>query len=373
MPLTWPAWQHILRIAGAIAGAALAGFVAHRIIYSLARRWARRAGKSHHQILVSAIAQPFGVILPILLVLAVIPIVPVSARVEAPAHHFLLICLIAACAWLLIRLAGYAEVVIARRYQIGAADDLLARRVQTQVRLFRRIGAAAISFAALAIILMTFPAIWSVGASLLASAGVAGIVVGLAARPALSNLIAGVQVALTQPIRLGDIVIVDGEWGTIEELNTTYVVVKIWDLRRLIVPLSSFIEKPFQNWTRTSPELMGTVFLYTDYTVPVDEVRQELQRILDGSKLWDRKVCVLQVTDAKEQTLELRALVSAADSSALWDLRCETREKLVRFLQDRYPDRLPRTRAELHPWNGTNDGGQNGDSAHTAEPVSRRV
>jgi small-conductance mechanosensitive channel len=261
------------------------------------------------------------------------------------------LCLIAACAWLLIRLAGYAEVVIARRYQIGAADDLLARRVQTQVRLFRRIGAAGISLAALAIMLMTFPGIWSVGASLLASAGVAGIIVGMAARPALSNLIAGVQVALTQPIRLGDVVIVDGEWGTIEELNTTYVVVKIWDLRRLIVPLSSFIEKSFQNWTRTSPELMGTVFLYTDYTVPVDEVRQELQRIADGSKLWNRKVCVLQVTDAKEQTLELRALVSAADASALWDLRCETREKLVRFIAP----------------------GPNGHPAETSEPVSRRA
>ena len=252
VPLTWQAWQHVVWTAAAVIGAALAGFVFHRIIYWLARRWVNRAGKSHHQILITAIARPFGIILPLLLVLAVMPMVPVSARVEQPARHFLVLCLIATCAWLIIRLVGYAEVVIARRYQIGATGDLLARRVQTQVRLFRRIGEAAIAFAALAVMLMTFPGIWSVGASLLASAGVAGIIVGMAARPALSNLIAGVQVALTQPIRLGDIVIVDGEWGTIEELNTTYVVVKIWDLRRLIVPLSSFIEKPFQNWTRTS-------------------------------------------------------------------------------------------------------------------------
>lgn len=348
MPLTWQAWQPVLRTAAAILGAALAGLIVHQIFYWLAQRWVHRSGQTHHRILVSVTAQPLGFILPFLLVLAVLPLAPLEPRIANSARHFLLLCLIAALAWLIIRLVGYAEVLIAHRYQFEAAGSLRARRVQTQVRLFRRIGEAAIALASLAVMLMTFPGIWSVGASLLASAGVAGLIVGMAARPALSNLIAGVQVALTDPVRLGDIVIVEGEWGTIEELNTTYVVVKTWDLRRLIVPLSTFIEKTFQNWTRTSTDLMGTVLLYTDYTVPVEEVRAALRRIVEGSPLWDRKTCVLQVTDAKERAIELRALVSAGDSSALWDLRCHVREELVRFLQQHYPDRLPRTRAEMH-------------------------
>jgi len=172
----------------------------------------------------------------------------------------------------------------------------------------------------------------------------------MAAKPALSNLLAGMQIALTEPIRIDDVVIVEGEWGRIEEVNTTYVVVCTWDLRRLIVPLTHFIEKPFQNWTRCSADLIGTVFLYTDYTVSVDEIRNELRRLLEANHLWDRKVCALQVTDAKEHTIELRALVSAANASILWDLRCAVREALIRFLQEHYPEHLPRTRADVRHW-----------------------
>jgi small-conductance mechanosensitive channel len=189
---------------------------------------------------------------------------------------------------------------------------------------------------------------------MLASAGVAGLVAGIAAKPALSNLLAGMQIALTQPIRIDDVVIVEGEWGRIEEVNTTYVVICTWDLRRLIVPLTHFIEKPFQNWTRRSADLIGTVFLHTDYTVPVEEIRNELRRLLEANPLWDRKVCVLQVTDAEEHTIELRALVSAANASMLWDLRCAVREGLIRFLQERYPQHLPRTRADVRHWTETN-------------------
>ena len=177
--------------------------------------------------------------------------------------------------------------------------------------------------------------------------GLAALVAGLAARSTFSNLIAGVQIAFTQPMRLDDVVIVEGEWGWIEEIRTTYVVVRIWDLRRLIVPLSYFIEKPFQNWTRQTADLLGTVFLYTDYTVPVEEVRQEFHRVLESSKRWDGKVWGMQVTNASERSMELRALMSAPNASVAFELRCFVREKLIQFLQEKYPQSLPKTRAEL--------------------------
>jgi small-conductance mechanosensitive channel len=195
--------------------------------------------------------------------------------------------------------------------------------------------------------LMTFPEIRRLGLSLFASAGIAGLVIGMAARPALSNLIAGLQIALTEPIRIDDVVIVEGEWGRIEEIGTTYVVVKIWDLRRMVVPLSYFIEKPFQNWTRVSADILGSVFLYTDYTVPVEALREELTRILKSTQLWDGTVNVLQLSDAREHTVEVRALMSARNSSDQWDLRCFVRERLIAFLQKNYPEALPRTRAEF--------------------------
>jgi small-conductance mechanosensitive channel len=195
--------------------------------------------------------------------------------------------------------------------------------------------------------LMVFDAVRQLGTSILASAGVAGIIVGFAAQRSIATVLAGFQIAMTQPIRLDDVVIVENEWGRIEEITLTYVVVLIWDQRRLIVPINYFIEKPFQNWTRISADLLGTVYLYTDYTVPVSALREELDRILAGTKLWDGRVKGIQVTDAKENVLEVRVLVSAADASAAWDLRCLVREKLVDFLQRTHPDSLPRTRAEV--------------------------
>jgi small-conductance mechanosensitive channel len=199
----------------------------------------------------------------------------------------------------------------------------------------------------LASMLMVFDSVRQFGASILASAGIAGIVVGFAAQRSIATLLAGFQIALTQPIRLDDVVIVEGEWGRIEDITLTYVVVRVWDLRRLVVPITYFIEQPFQNWTRSSADILGTVFLYVDYAVPLDALRAELTRLLEASRFWDRKVNLLQVTDAKEQTLEIRALASAADASLAWDLRCEIREKLVAFIQQNYPESLPRLRASL--------------------------
>jgi len=194
---------------------------------------------------------------------------------------------------------------------------------------------------------MTFPGVREYGVSLLASAGAAGLIVGLALQPVLKNLFAGIQVAMTQPIRIDDALLVEGEWGKVEEITSTYVVVRIWDLRRLILPLSYFIDHPFQNWTRESAELIGTVMLYVDYTVPVATVRQKAEEIARASPLWNGKVFNLAVTDLKERTMEIRILVSAGDSGRAFDLRCEMREKLMAFLQQDHPQVLPRLRAEL--------------------------
>jgi small-conductance mechanosensitive channel len=362
MHFSWQTGHDLLWTAAVIAVALLAGLILQHVLYWLARRFIQLHNSSQH-VLVSRIARPAGFVLPFALVLAIFPALPVSLPVERAVEHAVLLCFIAAVAWLVIRLIHYGEHMVIRRYQIDAQDNVAARRIRTQVELFRKIAEAAILLGTVAVMLMTFPGIWSVGASMLASAGVAGLVAGIAAKPALSNLLAGMQIALTEPIRIGDVVIVEGEWGRIEEVNTTYVVVCTWDLRRLIVPLTYFIEKPFQNWTRHSADLIGTVFLNTDYTVPVEEVRNELRRLLEAHHLWDRKVCVLQVTEAKEHTIELRALVSAANASTLWDLRCAVREGLIRFLQERYPEHLPRTRADVRHWTEPNS------SANTYEPV----
>ena len=179
---------------------------------------------------------------------------------------------------------------------------------------------------------------------LLASAGLATLVLATAAKSTASNFLAGMQIALTEPIRIDDVVVVQGEWGQIEEIASSYVVVKCWDLRRLIVPLSYFIDNSFQNWTRSSSELMGTAFLYLDYSVPVEPLRKQLQQIVAASKLWDGKVCALQVTDLKEHTMEIRCLISTSNSSDNFDLRCIIREQMMAFVQEKYPEAFPKAR-----------------------------
>lgn len=238
------------------------------------------------------------------------------------------------------------------KFRTDVPDNLEARAVETQVQVLRRVVVVLVSIVAIGAGLMTFPTIRQIGTSLLASAGLAGLIVGMAMRPTLANLLAGVQIALTQPIRLQDAVVVEGEWGWIEEITTTYVVVKIWDLRRLVLPLTYFVEKPFQNWTRTTARLLASVYLYVDYSVSVEELRAELRRILESTDLWMGQVCSLQVTDAREQTVELRALADARDSDAAWDLRCLIREKLLAYLQQRSPGALPRARVVLEPEGG---------------------
>jgi small-conductance mechanosensitive channel len=256
----------------------------------------------------------------------------------------LLVAFILILGWTAAIALDIAVTVYLRRFRTDVEDNLLARKHVTQMRILQRVGKTLLAIVTVAAALMTFAAVRQYGISLLASAGAAGIILGLSARPVLGNLLAGIQIAITQPIRVEDQVVVEGESGWIETITSTYVVVRIWDLRRMIVPLTYFIEKPFQNWTYESAAQIGSVFLNVDYTVPVERVRHQLDAILHASKLWDGKVAALQVTDAPDSMIQLRALVSARNPGQAWDLRCEVREKLIGFLQAEFPDALPRQR-----------------------------
>lgn len=276
------------------------------------------------------------------------PFTTLSPQTEFYIHKILYIGLILSIAFFLIKVTGFIKEILYRRFDISMADNLSGRKARTQIDFLQKLAAVIILFVALAIVFMSFNRVRELGTSLLASAGIAGIIVGLAAQKSLSNLLAGFQIAFTQPIRLDDVVIVENEWGRIEEITLTYVVVRIWDQRRLIVPISHFIDKPFQNWTRVSSDILGTVFLYTDYTVPIDELRKELVRILknEGNTLWDGEIGIIQVTNTSDKGVELRILVSTKNASLGWDLRCLVREQMISFIQKNYPEALPKIRWE---------------------------
>lgn len=271
-------------------------------------------------------------------------VLPWSASITEHLIGLLVVVIVTAGVIIAIRLTTRQ---ILRRFDVQAENNLRARQVHTQARVLSRTAQTIALVLGFGAALMTFEGVEQLGASLLASAGLVGIIVGFAARPSIGNLIAGLQIAITQPIRLDDVVIVEGEWGWIEEIRSTYVVVKIWDDRRLIVPLSKFIDEPFQNWTRRTSQLLGTVFIHADYSVDVDAVRAELRRLCEASPQWDQRVAIVQVTGATEQTVELRALVSAASSPKLWDLRVYVREGLIQHLKREQPEALPKSRAVI--------------------------
>lgn len=266
---------------------------------------------------------------------------------ERGIGHLILILLIVFLGWTSILLVNHFTDRSISRHRIDTEDNLAARKFVTQIRVLRRTTTIVLGILTVGSVLLTFDTVQEYGVSLFASAGAAGLIVGLAARPVLANLIAGIQIAITQPIRLEDVVIVDGEWGWIEEIFATYVVVRIWDWRRMVVPLSYFIEKPFQNWTRDSASIIGSVYWYLDYTVPMDEMRAKLEEFVHASPHWDGKVSVLQVVDTDKDTVALRALMSARTSPQAWDLRCEVREKMIVWLQANHPGALPRLRGEF--------------------------
>ena len=340
-------WQILLSAVVPFAAAIVVALLIHYLVFLAAGKMANRTKGIVDNSFVRHGRRPARMLVVLLAVVVVLPMVDLPEGTMATIKQVLTMGFTAAVGWLAVAFTGVIQDVVAAKHDITKPDKLGPRQVHTRMRVLPRLLVAAIVTVTACLILMSIPSIRQIGITLFASAGIAGLVAGMAARPALSNLIAGVQLALTEPIRLDDVVIVEGEWGWIEEIRPTYVVVRIWDLRRLVVPLSYFIEHPFQNWTRRTADILGTVFVYVDYTVAVDKVRAQLLRILESSDLWDKKVWGLQVTKASEHTLELRALMSAPDSGKAWDLRCHVREELIGFLQREYPQALPKMRAEL--------------------------
>jgi small-conductance mechanosensitive channel len=323
------------------------------IAYSLhrsVRKLLRHLLAVRYPYVLSVFTQMRGVTRLALLILAMIiaiPVAPFDPDTAGWLARLLLIAVIGLVGWTAITALNIAADLYLRQFSIDTDDNLLARKHLTQVRVLMRAADVLVVIITFGAALMTFEPVRQYGVSLFASAGVAGIIAGLAARPVLSNLFAGVQLAMTQPIRIDDAVFVENEWGTIEEINATYVVVRLWDWRRMIVPLTYFIEKPFQNWTRENSALIGSAFIYVDYRAPVAAIREKFTAIVKQSKNWDGRVVSLQVTDAKEHTIELRALMSATSAGNAFDLRCEVREQLVDFLQKECPQALPRQRTEV--------------------------
>ena len=292
---------------------------------------------------------PVRALVPLLLMIASLHYVKASVSAEMDIRHAIWILLIAVVAWGLARLVESIEDAVLYYYHIDAVDNLKARRLQTQLRVFRRIIVVVIALIALAVILFSFPSVRLVGAGVLASAGILTIIAGIAVQPVASNVIAGIQIAVSQPIRLDDVVVIQGHWGRVEEISLTYVVVRIWDLRRLVLPISYFITNPFENWTKTTSDILGIVHIELDYTAPVAAIREQYLAILASSPDWDGSVARMQVTQLGVSTMQLRFVMSSPDSSRSWNLECELREKMILFLQEKYPEVLPRVRAEMVP------------------------
>jgi small-conductance mechanosensitive channel len=340
----WKAWAWS---AGILAGSILIALLVRWVVFAILNSFARRNPSVLKSSIISHSERLARWILPLLAVVVAAPTLPLPPIAKSALQHAVGVALIAVMGWLAVLFTDVIIDVFETRYRTDTADNLTARKMQTQLNVLRRIIDVLIIFITIGIALMTFPTIHQIGTSVLASAGVAGIVVGLAMKPTLSSLVAGIQIALTQPMRIDDVVVVNGEWGRIEEIHTFFVVVRIWDLRRLVLPLSYFIEQPFENWTRTSADLLSYIYLWVDYSVPVDELRQEFTRLLKSSPKWKGEVNVLQVVDANDHAIEIRALMDAPDSSQSWDLQCYIREGLIKFLQQKFPDSLPRYRGEV--------------------------
>ena len=334
------------------AAAVVAGLLVHRVAFWGMRTLSARldGDTALREDVLHRSYRPLQLLIPILAVRAISPafLPGLDPALQDGLRIALHTLFVVGIAWLLITAVHVAEDLIGRRFSVDEEDNLRARKIVTQTRLLRRIAVVVISIVALGIILFESDTFRSLGTGLLASAGIVGIVIGFAAQRTIGTIVAGFQVAFTQPIRIDDVVIVEGDFGWVEEITLTYVVVRVWDQRRIVVPITHFIDQPFQNWTRETSELLGTVFLYVDHSVPFDEVREALGEIIEDSEHYDGRVWKLHVTNTSERTVELRALMSARSAPDLWELRCEVREKIVAQLQETHPEALPRIRAELH-------------------------
>jgi small-conductance mechanosensitive channel len=331
-----------------VVTALLIGYLLKLLLTWLAKLSTKK--KENFSIYHSAIqhlGKPFNYFLPLVVLNISLPLMYLQPLYLQRAGKVIQIALTISFAWILINAVRVGQDYIYHRYDFKKSDNLKERKIRTQLQFIRHFITGIIIVVTIAAVLLSFQSMRKIGAGLLTGVGIGGIIIGFAAQKSLSNLLAGLQIAFTQPIRIDDVLVVEGEWGRVEEITLTYVVVHIWDERRLILPINYFIEKPFQNWTRISAEILGTVFIYTDYTIPVEKIRSKLTELLNSNPLWDHKVNVLQVTDSKEKTLELRALMSARNSGDAFDLRCFVRENLVVYIQRNFPQCLPKIRNEI--------------------------
>lgn len=331
----------LLAIVVAIIGALIVVEAIHLLVSRLGRRWEvlSHLSRTAHR--------PFRVLVVLYAVEQALRSGVGDFSGREAILHGLIICIIAAAAWLLGDLLLVFEYLALHKWRVDTPDNMRARRLKTQVVILRRVTIAAVVVIAIGAALMTFPGVRALGTSVVASAGLISAVAALAARTTLGNLFAGLQLAFSDAVRIDDVVVVEGEWGKVEELTLTYVAVRIWDDRRLILPTSYFTAKPFENWTRTGSAVLGTAEIDVDWSAPVEALRTELRRVCESTDLWDERVCVLQVTEAVGGNIRLRALVSAHDAAALWDLRCLVRERLVTYVWEHEQDAIPRVRAEL--------------------------
>ncbi len=327
-----------------IAGAIVAGVAIQRLLFFLIQRWTRAHESALINAVVSNVARPAAYIIPLVLVLAIFNNLDLPRA--SIIRHIAGLCVIAAFAWAFIVAIRIVSDFSRIRHRVDIEDNLAARQLETRLDILARSGITLTVILAAGVMLMTFPSIRALGTTVLASAGFAGIVVGIAARPFFENLIAGIQLAFTQPVRIDDVVIVEKQFGRIEEIHSTYIVVRLWDLRRMVVPLTYFINTPFENWTRRSANLMGAVNVYTDWTLDVEEVRAALPGILARTPLWDKAFFNVQVNDASENAMQVRVLVTARDSGTLSDLQAFVREAVIAHIRDHQPDAFPRRRID---------------------------
>jgi small-conductance mechanosensitive channel len=326
---------------------ALAGaLIAHVVVVRLVRRGLGGGTQFWRPLLVRS-QGPGRLALIVVFLSAALAASPLTREETAFAQHAFAIAFVVLIGWIALIAVDLAAALFVRRNPVDVDDNLLARRHLTQIRILQRAASMMVVLLTVGMALMTIQQVRQWGVSLLAAGGAAGIFLGLALQPLLSNLIAGIQIATTQPIRLEDQVLVEGEVGNIEEINATYVVVRLWDERRMVLPLTYFLQKPFQNWTRETAHLLGTVMLYVDYSTPAEPLRAKLTEILKAQPLWDGRVAALQVTDAKEHSMELRCLMSAANSGKLFDLRCAVREAMIAHLRESFPNALLRDQMEV--------------------------
>lgn len=344
---TWPAWLWNIAL---ILFSFLVGILIKMIFIPLLRRQAiEQSSYSLFRSFIRRFNRVLSIFIPLVIFNSLLPFShfnTTTLRVVSRLNEILLVAFFAVA---LIQAIKVFEDYLYHRFDVNKENNLRERKVRTQIVFIRKVVVTIIILVSLAIILLSFESMQKIGAGLLTGVGVGGIIIGFAAQKSLGNLLAGFQIAFTQPIRMDDVLVVEGEWGRVEEINLTYVVVNIWDKRRLVLPITYFIEKPFQNWTRTTAEILGTVFIYTDFTIPVQQLREKLTALLTGHPLWDGQVNVLQVTDFKEQTMEIRCLMSCRNSGQAFDLRCYIREKMIEYIRTNFPDALSRTRIEYLP------------------------